>query len=272
MSKPRLNNLNPLQKLWNTQKKPILFFGFIILAVGLGFYSSYSNQQLAKKWSNQVTSQVSYIEQTATSLTKEKKLITKQTQVTSLLNQIISNAKSAQSQDEQVNLKSYNLKLYYNNYLDIHKKTLTKIQTNLVTAQELERLDGWEIRLRDHLVNYPLSYHKITEEYKLGIQLNTAVETYIKTSEDTVLIGKLVTLQDYYKPIINWYQKTGLLEQGEKVPSQDILAKKTELENLIAVPKLVSSLFIEVVPSSIFTPELVSAKNSLVKIIKKINE
>ncbi len=272
MSKPRLKDSNLFQKFWNSQKKPIIFFGFIILAIGLGFYSSYSNAQAAKKWSSDVTAQVASIEQLATSLTKEKDLTNKKTQANSLLEQVISNTKSSQSQDEQVNLKSYNLKLYYNNYLDIHKKNLTKIGLNLTIAQELRVLDGWEIRLRDLIGTYPASYDRINQEYKNGIELQTKIDFYIKNSQDTALIGKLVTAQDYYKPIINWYQKISLSEQNEKIPKEEILAKKPELDELTKSTQSVSNLFQEVAPSSIFTVELISAKNSLIKTVKKINE
>ena len=281
MPKPKVNLV---QQFWRSQKKPIFFFGFIILAIGLGFYSSYSNTQAAKKWSSQVTEQVTNIEQNAILLSKQTEFAAKKNQVDNLLTQVNSNTKSLESQDEQVNLKSYNLKLYYNNYLEIHKKNLTKIQANLARGSEIEKLDKWDIRMfqqlealvqaKDRSIEYPISKTNITQEYKLGTQLLTKLEDYIKQSTDTVLIGKLVSLRDYYKSIIDWYQKIDFFQESSSIipTSEQILAKKNELENLTKVPKSTTVIFTDIAPSNIFTAELINSKNSLIKIIKRVNE
>jgi hypothetical protein len=264
-----------LNKIWKSQQKPILFFGFIILAVGLGFYSSYTNGILAKQWSGQVTEQVANLELEATKLTKAIELQDKQIQVDNLLNQVENYNKIAQSQDDQIATKSYNLKTYYIGYLDIHKKNFTKIKSNLQIAGELQKYDKWEMRIKEELENQKPEFKaKITQEYKLGTELITKIDDYTKQTTDTVLIGKLVGVSDYYKTIINWYSAIGWLQDNSnQVPTSDqILAQKTKLDDLTKTPKSTTELFSNINTGSVFSAELINTKNNLIKIIKKVNE
>lgn len=267
---------NSLQRFWQSQKKPIFFFGFLIVAIGLGMFSNYNNTLIAKRWSNQVASEIVVMETSANNLLKQTTTASKQSEIGNLLKVIETNSKIANSQDDQIVAKSYNLKTYYASYLETGKKNLVKIQSNLKTATELEVEDNWDIRLVAELKksNTQPNKSKILQEYQSGKILITKLEEYNKQSTDTVIIGKLVTAINYYKGVISYLDGVSWLQDGAAaMPSSEQLSSQIiELEKLIKPSKPVAELFSQITTGSYYTGELINTKNNVVKIIKKVNE
>jgi hypothetical protein len=181
-----------IKQIWKTQKKPIVFFGFILLVILLAQYNNYSTLLDARSWSKKVLQISNSIETKSANIIKlsntaNQSIEQRQSelnQIKSLRSEINQEIKNNDSIGDEIKSKTFTLKSVFKSYLERLDANWQNSQTNYEKYLELNP---------KFIVGNPEYLDKLEQfaNNQKDTNLQGKILDYVKTAKISIINNKL---------------------------------------------------------------------------------